>query len=125
MQILNTKTNDISYGDVGIFFIVDKSLLLYTCTLSEAEKGGDFLNYPESHDDCWRRNYYNEYNVDYDYFPRGRIVFNLKSKLFIIYHDICVTNEIKNLYKNYAKARYELALDEHYQCHMCNLIYIE
>jgi hypothetical protein len=43
VQMKNTEAIDTLKGYVGLFFVVEESLLLHTCTLAEAEKGGDFL----------------------------------------------------------------------------------
>ena len=61
---------------VGIFFVVKGNLLLHNCSLDNAEKYGDFLNYPKSHMEIWDEYYYSKYKVDFDYYPRGRIIYN-------------------------------------------------
>ena len=112
-------------GYIGLFFVVEKSLLLHTCAFAEAEKGGDFLNYPESHDDCWQREYYHIYDVDYDYFPRGRIIYNHKTNKYTIYHDKCAVAAAESLHECYTNTNCELVNDEHYQCYTCNPNYTE
>ena len=49
---------------------------MHKCENGEAEKYGDFLNYPKSHMEIWDKYYYSKYHVDFDYFPRGRVVYN-------------------------------------------------
>ena len=61
-------------GNAGLFFVVDGEWLLHMRALEEAEPYGDFHGYPENHDDVWQREYAHKYQVDFDYFPRGRIV---------------------------------------------------
>ena len=111
-------------GYVGLFFIANDTLLLHKQTLAEAEPYGDFINYTESHNDVWQRKYARKYKVDFDYFPRGRIVYNQKSEIFLLYYDKCVASEAKKLCECYTKDRCIIVLDEHYQCHKCNINYI-
>ena len=109
---------------VGIFFVVNNQVLIHNCELSEAEKYGDFLNYPESHMEIWDKYYYKKYKVDFDYFPRGRIIYNLKEKTYYIYYDKCLENDIKNLNIIPENENVKLLKDFHYQCHKCNKNYV-
>ena len=110
-------------GYVGLFFIVNGAPLLHKRTLADAEPYGDFINYPESHNDVWQRNYARKYKVDFDYFPRGRIVYDQKSGIFLLYCDKCVASEAEKLRGCYPKDKCMMVLDEHYQCHKCNMNY--
>lgn len=80
---------------VGLFFVVRSDLLLHSCTLNEAEPYGDFLNYALSHDKVWREHYQIKYCVDFDYFPRGRIIYNKEKQLYLLYYDGCIEKEAK------------------------------
>ena len=104
---------------VGLFFVVRDKLLLHKVQLEDAEKYGDFLNYPESHFDIWEKNYEKLYHVDFDYFPRGRIVYNTKENTFYIYYDKCLEGKLDELIQDF-----EGENDFHYQCHKCNKNYI-
>ncbi len=109
---------------VGIFFVVNKQLLLHSCNLSEAEKYGYFLNYPKSHMEIWNKYYHQKYHVDFDYYPRGRIIYNTKEKIYYIYYDKCLENDIKNLDIIPTDHDVKLLKDFHYQCHKCNKNYV-
>lgn len=115
---------------VGLFFFVNGNFAFTGCTLDEAEEYGDFLIYPESHFDVWD-NYdtlsyvRNKRKVDYDYFPRGRVVYRKTDDLFIIYYDKCVEEELDRLTREYADYNFKTELDEHYCCHRCNRYYIK
>ena len=61
--------------DVCLFFYVKGKFIIHGYTLAEAETYGDFLIYPGGHFDIWEDNYYKNYGVDYDYFPRGRVAY--------------------------------------------------
>lgn len=109
---------------VGIFFVVNNQVLMHNCKLTEAEKYGDFLNYSKSHMEIWDRYYYKKYKVDFDYFPRGRIIYNVKEKVYYIYYDKCLKNDIKNLGIIPQNSKVKLLRDYHYQCHKCNRNYV-
>ncbi|MDO4488151.1 MAG: hypothetical protein Q4B67_03590 [Eubacteriales bacterium] len=114
-------------NDVGLFFYVKGRLLFHGCSLSEAEKYGNNLIYPGGHFDIWERNYYKKYHVDYDYYPRGRVVYRIKDETFVVYGDRCIDKELREFFNGYAQNnpehRYVFEHDEHYQCHSCNRDY--
>ena len=110
---------------VGIFFVVNHQVLLHKCELAEAEKYGDFLNYPESHMEIWDKYYCKKYRVDFDYYPRGRIIYNLKEKIYYIYYDKCLKEELKKLGIIPQNTKVKLLTDYHYKCHTCNKNYVE
>ena len=108
---------------VNLFFQVNKKFLIHKCSNENAEKYGEFLNYPESHFEVWEKNYSSQYHVDFDYFPRGRVVYNLKEKCYYIYHDKCIT-DLSEILKDYKNEPYRVCSDFHYQCKNCNKDYI-
>lgn len=108
---------------VSLFFKVNDKFLIYKCENEDAEKYGDFLNYPKSHFEVWEKNYYSKYRVDFDYFPRGRVVYNLKDECYYIYHDKCIT-DLTEILKDYENKNYKVRLDFHYQCKKCNKNYV-
>lgn len=112
-------------GLVGIYFIANDALLLHTCSLEDGEAYGDFINYPDSHDTIWQRDYYRRYHFDFDYFPRGRIIYNKLKNRYMLFYDACVISEAETLRNRYPKGKCIVELDEHYQCHMCNNNYIK
>lgn len=111
-------------NQVGLFFIVRSELLLHSCKLAEGEPYGDFLNYPLSHDKVWREHYQKKYHVDFDYYPRGRIVYNKSDQRFILYYDGCIENEAKKMQNCFSHNTCQISRDEHYQCHKCNAGYV-
>lgn len=102
---------------VSIFFYVEGKFLLHECSLEDSLKYGNFLNYRDSHFDVWNKYYYNKYQVDFDYYPRGRVIYNTVENCYYIYRDKCIKNldEITSKYENY-----KILDDFHYQCHNCN-----
>lgn len=114
---------------VGLFFCVDGKFAFSGCSLSKAETYGDFLIFPEGHYDTWEQYRYLKYTksgdeVDYDYYPRGRVVYRKSDDTFIIYHDKCVTDIISRISDLYEGYNCKLEHDEHYCCHMCNDNYV-
>lgn len=76
------------------------------------------------------KSYYPEYRrLDYDYFPRGRIIYNPKSDEYVVYMDKCLDNEkSKDLIIdefNLPRDKTRFDSDEHYQCHSCNEEYVD
>ena len=112
-------------GRVGLFFVIDGELMLHICDLSDGEQYGDFINFPESHDAVWQREYSKKHQVDYDYYPRGCIIYNRLTGIYKIFYDSCVDATADELYLCYPDGRCEAHLDEHYQCCMCNKNYVE
>jgi hypothetical protein len=111
-------------GYVGLFFVADDGLLLHACSLAAGEPYGDFVNYTESHDAVWRREYFNKYHVDFDYFPRGRIIYNRVADKYKIFYDACANIEANEIYARYTEGSCGAYLDEHYKCHKCNRQYV-
>ena len=107
-------------GKVGLFFMADGKLLLHTCTLEEAQPYGDFLNYPHSHDDIWYKQYQHTYHVDFDYWPRGRIIYNTETQTYSLFYDGCMMDTAKEMAKAFGGEKVLMMRDEHYQCHRCN-----
>ncbi|MBQ9915552.1 MAG: hypothetical protein IJO50_05335 [Clostridia bacterium] len=108
----------------ALFFWVRGRLLWHGCTLQEAENYGDFLNYPQSHDRVWEQHCAKTYRVDFDYYPRGRVVYRKTDSTFLIYYDKCMEAQLDGILATFRDARYELCYDEHYRCHRCNEGYV-
>ena len=111
-------------NQVCLFFCIDGELAIHACPLAEAEAYGPFLNYPYSHDKIWRKYYARKYNVDFDYYPRGRVVYRKTDDTYLIYYDKCMEPFIGTVTEKYAGQKILLGYDEHYQCHLCNKDYV-
>lgn len=113
---------------VGLFFFINNDFAFVGCDISQADNYGDFLVYDESHFDVWERlsdqALINGMRVDYDYYPRGRVVYRKTDNTFVIYYDKCLEHEIEKLVQNYEGYECILELDEHYCCHSCNPDYV-
>lgn len=112
---------------VGLFFYVNENLLLDFVEIDKAIEYGDCLIGATSHYDIWENQYFYKLHRSYDYYPRGRVVYNKKENLYIIYADKCIDEkgimlillafEIEN--ENVRIDR----TDEHYVCSKCNKEY--
>ena len=112
-------------GDVGLFFYINGHFLVHGCDLQEAEKYGKFKIYQGSHFEVWDKCYVKTYHVDYDYYPRGRIVYDTEIEKYFVYRDACIPEEeICKFIEDRVGENYVLLLDEHYQCHGCNQVYV-
>ena len=111
-------------GKVGLFFLANNNLLLHTCALSEAQPYGIFLNYPYSHDLIWRKHYQQTYHVDFDYWPRGRIIYNTATQTYSLFYDACMADTAQEMAKAFDHEKVLMMRDEHYQCHRCNAFYV-
>lgn len=114
---------------IGLFFHVKGKLLAYKVILEKAEIYGDFLTCPVSHDAVWRKRIRNKIPVDFDYFPRGRVVYNTREKRYVIYIDKCLDTperiaEIVDAF-GLANCECKIEFDVHYQCHLCNKGYFK
>ena len=88
---------------VGPFFYIDGKLVALKIDIDEGEKTGDFINHPKSHFD-----FFNEIKIDplddYGHYPRGRVVYNSKTRQFYVYVDRTIIHKkevIKELLKIY------------------------
>lgn len=109
----------------ALFFCTNDKLLFHNCSLSDGEPYGEFINYPYSHYDIWNDNYEQKYGVEYDYYPRGRVVYRKTDNTYLIYYDKCMESHIEKIISKYEGFKFEIAYDEHYQCHICNKNYID
>lgn len=124
--------NNISGSFVGIFYVIDITLFCEKTEISNAEKYGANLTHEGSHDWFWNK-YLKKLDiskkVEFDYYPRGRVIYDIKGNKFKIFIDKCINNsklidEIKNEFKlNSSVIIYDN--DEHYVCHKCNKFYID
>ena len=110
-------------NNVCVFFYVHGKFLVHGCSLDEAESYGDFLVYPDSHMEIWDKYYYEQYGVDFDFFPRGRIAYCKSEDKYWIYFDKCIEDKIIDLIDGRNHNKVSLKYDEHYQCHCCNQDY--
>jgi hypothetical protein len=95
--------------------------------VSEAELYGDCKNHPRGHIDRWRQMQMTGVvtsDLEYEEPPRGRVIYNVKERQFLLLADSCILKK-RNLVK---KIMEELQLpadktkcdtDPHYRCNKC------
>ncbi len=111
---------------VGIFWLIDERLILDTTLLSEAEPYGDCLTHGNSHIDFWTE----QQNlgmvpseIEYEEYPRGRVVLNTKAREFYLLADRCIlkdratVNRIKKAM--HLPPKTTIDTDPHYRCAKC------
>jgi len=118
---------------VGIFFLVNDSIISDKVSVEFATKNELFVEHGE-HYNFWL-NLIPSTNAEfafkshsYDFYPRGRVVNDIQSNKISLYTDRCLdTNSINQIIKNFA-LNYDLVQvrnDEHYQCHSCNSHFLD
>lgn len=107
----------------ALFFYIDNVFFIHGCSISDGKPYGDFINYPHGHYSVWAKKYQQKYNVDFDYYPRGRVVYRKTDDTYLIYYDKCMSPFIEKVTKKYIGKKVEISYDEHYQCHKCNKNY--
>jgi len=117
---------------IGIFFVVDKVLISDALPVEQCQRYGDHIQYG-AHYDYWL-NLVPTTTTEaafkshaYDYYPRGRAVFDVKQNQVKLYVDRCIDQPTLSM----IRASLELpnntciSYDEHYQCHHCNQMFID
>ncbi len=121
------------HPEVGPFYVIDNVVF------ADTESIDDIIVTPQTkhtdsdntHYDYWKilQKVYPELRtIDYDYYPRGRVVYSNQEDLYYLYVDKCLQN-IKNIRSiidelNLPTRKVEVREDEHYQCHICNKDYV-
>ncbi|MGL4345741.1 MAG: hypothetical protein ACRCTE_11130 [Cellulosilyticaceae bacterium] len=75
---------------IGLFFVTQEGLLVTTYDKKEGEVKGGLISAPCGHEQVWRERFEQAYDKAYDFYPRGRVVFNTTSRQYVIYHDRCI-----------------------------------
>jgi hypothetical protein len=119
--------------NVGIFFKVANDFLVDAVPLEAGEPYGDAVQHGGHYDfhELLRPAVPTERLFkahDYDYYPRGRVVYFPKRRVFALYADPCMTpgqiNRVIDLF-GLGGQTVELTNDEHYRCSRCNKSYLE
>lgn len=111
---------------VGIFWYTKHKLLLDSIPLANADSCGGYKNYPQGHIDRWKL--WQEMgtvsnDVEYEVWPRGRVIFDIKADKFMLLADTCILRRPK-IIKEIITAlelpnNTKLITDLHYRCYKC------
>lgn len=126
--------NSNSAGNVGIYFFVGNEVLMEAVPLDQGEKTEISIDHKGSHFDYWEKLIpktaaEKKFKArSYDAFSRGRVLFHLKRKKFIIYRDKCIKEDRISIIKEkfgLEGTACDLEYDVHYKCADCNPHFID
>jgi hypothetical protein len=111
---------------VGIFWLVEGTLLTDSTQIKQAELYGDHLTHPESHIEVWevwQKLGKVPGDVPYEEPPRGRVMFSRKTGEFVLLADKCIL-ERKSVVAEITRAfalpeDLTIGRDSHYRCSNC------
>lgn len=84
---------------VGVFYIINDEIYSDTTSLRNADEYGNFYNYGSHYDFYYDElvPYYTDMpwlkEIDYDYYPRGRVVYDRNQHKYILYIDPSLEND--------------------------------
>jgi hypothetical protein len=113
---------------VGIFWLLaDGSLLVDSGPLSAGEEYGDCRTHGRSHIDVWTELQSSgrvAADVEYEEYPRGRVVYDNRMGRFVIMADSCILRR-RDLVReisasmNLTGRKTDTSSDSHYRCFRC------
>jgi hypothetical protein len=127
VQMKKRKKTKPSEPEVGIIFLVGKTLLIDRTPISEGEIYGDFRIHERGHDIYWetlKESGVVPQDSEYDDYPRGRVAYNTKTEKYSLFLDRCILKNKSFVKKimaelNLPTRRTETDTDSHYRCHRC------
>ena len=113
--------------NVGIVFLVGKTLLIDRTPVSEGEIYGDFRIHERGHDMYWetlKKTGAVPPDTEYDDYPRGRVAYNTKTGKYSLLLDRCILKNKSVVNKimselNLPTKRTEMDTDSQYRCPNC------
>ena len=117
---------------VGIFFFVAGEVIHDSVSLEDGERYGVCVEHGE-HYSFWERFLPRSptgtafKGHSYDYFPRGRSVYDLTRQRFKLYADRCISQRERLLITSALGLPDDTPFlaDEHYQCYQCNSSFVD
>lgn len=115
---------------IGIFWLISGRLTMKVGPVSDFQRDGYTLGFPQSHIAYWatlHESKYVPFDSDYEKYPRGRVVFDVRSRRFKLFADYCIL-EKKEILRQIIKSmrlphRQTDALpDEDYSCERCRTL---
>ena len=132
-QQLRAKLLSEGVPQVGIIYVVKNHIFIDSTPVDSSllfiNKGKDFINHENDHFRYWNSILSIDHalkNFDYADFPRGRVIYNVKLKKFLLYLDKCIMskkliiNKIISLMNLPISTK--ISTDEHYQCSKCEVV---
>jgi hypothetical protein len=117
-------------GFVGIFFYINDDMVYESTSLDEAEKYGDFKVHKKGHFEMWEERLERKLRKPYDYYPRGRVVYNQSNNTFRIFLDKCLKAPeiIEKIIQIFNLKTENIEIDDsdpHYVCSKCSRQFIQ
>lgn len=105
---------------VELFFLVGDKLITESEHFTKGKQEGAIYRYPKAHKEVWDELYKGKYKVEYNFYPRGEVVYELCSDSYIIYKDPCIDNSYIDRYITFGiKSKYTIIDDERFLCYAC------
>jgi hypothetical protein len=117
---------------IGIFFVVDGVLISDSLPVAKGQRYGDHIEHG-AHYDYWL-NLVPTTSAEtafkshaYDYYPRGRAVYDAKHHQVKLYVDHCIDAAALATIRSSLELPGDTRIshDEHYQCHHCNQMFMD
>ena len=113
--------------NVGIIFLVGKTLLIDRTPVSEGEIYGDFRIHERGHDMYWKtlkKTGAVPQESEYDDCPRGPVAYNTTTEKYSLFVDRCILKSKSAVKKimaelNLPTRKTETDTDDHYRCFRC------
>ena len=113
--------------NVGIIFLVGKTLLIDRTPVSDGEMYGDFRIHERGHDIYWetlKKTGVVPQDSEYDDYPRGRVAYNTKTEKYSLFLDRCLLKNKSVVRKiitelNLPTRSPKTDTDSHYRCFRC------
>ena len=103
---------------LAVFWYIDGQFVGAEGTLKDGILYGDYLQLDDDHFEIWDK-FNSDKSIEYDYYPRGRIMFNTKIHKFVVVGDCKIVNSYKvkkMLLQYYGLPESTIfEYDEHYQ----------
>jgi len=118
---------------VGIFFLVNQTIISDKVEIAMTSSNEMFAEHGEHY------NYWDTFKPTdkdgvlfkshaYDYYPRGRVVFDRVRGFYYLYVDKCISAEFAFKISDHFELKQKalkVNFDQHYQCHLCNRFFID
>jgi hypothetical protein len=115
-----------SEARVAIFWVVNGIPLVDSTQLSQGEDYGEFKIHSGDHYSVWERFQQSATvpaDMEYEEAPRGRVVYNTKTRRFALLADKCILNDSRVLRliisELHLPASTLTGTDDHYRCFRC------
>lgn len=109
-------------ASIGVFFLVNGEIVTHMYEKNEGKQQGVIFNPPEGHDRVWRNEFKDIYKQKYDFWPIGRVSYNINSRQYVIYHDQCIAQDILEKISQIfqlPKDAVRYVVDDYYSCEAC------